>query len=89
MSALPKVLCNSGPLMALGKLNRLDLLADVFEQVGITSGVFEEVVTKGIARGAQDAFAVRLFWHHVNWPSILFKEVIPFLGQENPILSMI
>jgi predicted nucleic acid-binding protein len=48
MSDFPKVLCNSGPLMALGKLNWLDLLADLYQQVGITSGVYEEVVIRGM-----------------------------------------
>ena len=30
---MPIVLCNAGPLMALGKLNRLDLLAALYEEV--------------------------------------------------------
>jgi hypothetical protein len=30
---MPTVLCNAGPLMALGKLNRLDLLADLYGHV--------------------------------------------------------
>jgi predicted nucleic acid-binding protein len=38
------VLCNSGPLMALGKLNRLDLLADLYGEVQIPHAVYDEVV---------------------------------------------
>jgi hypothetical protein len=33
------VLCNSGPLIALGKLNRLDLLAGLFGEVQIPRAV--------------------------------------------------
>ena len=56
------VLCNASPLMTLGKLNRLDLLAGLFGQVQIPRAVFDEVVTQGLVRGAPDALTVRLFW---------------------------
>jgi predicted nucleic acid-binding protein len=46
------VLCNAGPLMALGKLNRLHVLADLFDQVQIPRAVYEEVVTQGLVRDA-------------------------------------
>jgi predicted nucleic acid-binding protein len=49
------VICNAGPLMALAKLNRLDLLADVFTQVTLPRAAYEEVITHGLARGATDA----------------------------------
>ena len=49
---MPLVLCDAGPLMALGKLNRLDLLADLYEEVQVTRAVYEEVVVQGLARGA-------------------------------------
>ncbi|MEE8585177.1 MAG: hypothetical protein V3T83_10035 [Acidobacteriota bacterium] len=62
------VLCNSGPLIALGKLNRLDLLARLFREIRIPRSVFEEVVTQGLRRGAADAHAVRLFWMRQGWP---------------------
>lgn len=29
------VLCNSGPLMALGKLNRLDLLSELYDKIQV------------------------------------------------------
>jgi len=41
------VLCNPGPLIALGKLNRLDLLAGLFGEVQIPRAVYDEVVNKG------------------------------------------
>ena len=56
------VLCNASPLVALGKLNRLDLLVGLFDKVQIPRGVYDEVVTQGLSRGATDAFTVRLFW---------------------------
>ena len=64
------VLCNAGPLMALGKLNRLDLLAGLFGQVQIPRAVYDEVVTQGLIRGAPDALTVRLFWQQQQWPIV-------------------
>jgi predicted nucleic acid-binding protein len=64
------VLCNAGPLMALGKLNRLDLLAGLFDEVQIPRAVYDEVVTQGLVRGAPDALTVRLFWQRQQWPIV-------------------
>jgi predicted nucleic acid-binding protein len=64
------VLCDSGPLMVLGKLNRLDLLASLYGQVQIPRAVYDEVVTQGLARGAADAITVRLFWQRQGWPIV-------------------
>ncbi|MBN1138048.1 MAG: hypothetical protein JXM73_15780 [Anaerolineae bacterium] len=56
--------------MVLGKLNRLDLLADLYQEVQIPRAIYNEVVTQGLARGAPDAFTVRLFWQRQAWPII-------------------
>jgi predicted nucleic acid-binding protein len=64
------VLCNASPLIALGKLNRLDLLAGLFGKVRIPRGVYDEVVTRGLIRGAPDAHTVRLFWQRQQWPIV-------------------
>ena len=64
------VLCNASPLMALGKLNRLDLLAGLFDEVRLPRAVYDEVVTQGLGRGAPDAFTVRLFWQRQQWPIV-------------------
>ena len=40
MSATSPVLCDAGPLMVLGKLNRLDLLASLYREVWITRAVY-------------------------------------------------
>jgi predicted nucleic acid-binding protein len=46
--------------MALGKLNRLDVLAELYG----------EVVLQGFARGAPDALIVSLFWQRQGWPVV-------------------
>ena len=64
------VLCNASPLIALGRLNRLDLLAGLFDEVQIPRGVYDEVVAQGLIRGAPDALTVRLFWQRQQWPVV-------------------
>lgn len=70
MNASPTVVSNAGPLIALGKLNRLDLLAQLYNNVSITRSVYTEVVTQGLAHGAPEALTVRLFWQSRDWPII-------------------
>lgn len=55
------VFVNAGPLIALGKLNRLHLLVDLYTVVHIPREVYREVVVEGTARGVPDALPVRLF----------------------------
>ena len=50
-----KVIVDSGPLMALGKINALNLLHQVYGQTRIPSVVYDEVVTRGLETGQQDA----------------------------------
>ena len=64
------VLCNAGPLGALGKLNRLELLAELYGQVEIPRAVVDEAVTQGLALGMADALTIRLFWQAVGWPVV-------------------
>ena len=64
------VLCNSGPLMTLGKLHQLDLLGGLFDEVSIPCAVYDEVVNQGLIRGAPDASTVRLFWQREQWPIV-------------------
>ena len=73
---MPIVLANAGPLIALGKLNRLELLADLYHDVHMTPVVYDEVVTQGLARGAPDALTVRLFWQHYGWPVMEVASVV-------------
>jgi hypothetical protein len=62
------VFCNAGPLIAFGKLNRLDLLAGVYPQAQIPEAVYREVVTKGTLRNEPDALIIRLFLRRSQWP---------------------
>jgi predicted nucleic acid-binding protein len=64
------VLCNAGPLIALGKLNRLELLAELYGLVRIPRAVYDEAVTQGLALGMPDARTIRLFWQAKGWPII-------------------
>jgi uncharacterized protein len=64
------VLCNAGPLIALGKLNRLELLAELYGQVRIPRTVYDEAVTQGLALGMPDARTIRLFWQAKGWPIV-------------------
>jgi len=73
---MPVVLCNAGPLMALGKLNRLDLLAGLFGQVQIPRAVYDEVVTQGLVRGAPDALTMRPFWQRQQWSIVNVPEAL-------------
>lgn len=62
-----RVLSDAGPLIALGKLNRLDLLACLFPEVEIPQAVYDEVVVEGLARGLEDARSIQLFWRQRDW----------------------
>ena len=70
------VLCDAGPLVALGKLNRLDLLAGLFNEVQIPRAVYEEVVAQGLGQGAPDALTVRLYWQRQQWPIVDVPRVL-------------
>jgi predicted nucleic acid-binding protein len=70
LSAGPVILCNAGPLITLGKLNRLELLSELYGEVRIPHAVYDEVVTCGLAKGASDALTVRLFWQRQEWPVV-------------------
>ncbi len=64
------VLCDAGPLINLGKLNRLEVLAELYGEVRIPRSVYDEVVTSGLAKGASDAMTVRLFLQRRKWPIV-------------------
>ena len=56
-----KAVIDSGPLIALGKLNLLPLMKKVFDEVFIPVSVYKEVVLKGLKKGAPDARTVLSF----------------------------
>jgi uncharacterized protein len=65
---LTVVLSNAGPLMVLGKLNRLGLLNELYGTVHVPRTVYREVVSAGMAQSRPDALTVRLFLEHYGYP---------------------
>ena len=55
-----RVVVNSGPLIALAKLNLLGLLAQLYDSVLIPAAVYDEVVTGGLDLAQPDAYSVQL-----------------------------
>lgn len=43
MNSRPDVLCNAGPLITLGKLNRMEVLSELYGEVRIPRSVYDEV----------------------------------------------
>lgn len=54
------VVVNSGPLMALGKLELLEILSRLYGQVRLPTAVHTEVVLQVLERGYSDAFLVQM-----------------------------
>ena len=52
---------DSGPMIALAKLNHLRLLPAMYERVVIPRAVYDEVVTIGLRRGYPDASVAEAF----------------------------
>lgn len=76
-----KVVCNSTALIGLAKLGRLDLLKEIFGEIIIPEGVYQEVVVQGKTKAgskevndaewikrerAKDRVAVELLSRHLN-----------------------
>lgn len=55
-----RVICDAGPLIALGRLGQLGLLLKLSPEILIPREVYCEVVTEGLRLGASDAAAVDL-----------------------------
>ena len=53
-----KAVSNASPLILLAKINSLDLLFNIFDEIYIPPAVFEEVVTKGKEENHSDAILV-------------------------------
>jgi len=70
LSAITDVLCDAGPLIAISKLNRLEILAELYDKILVPRPVYDEVVTSGLAIGASDAKSVRLFLQNQKWPIV-------------------
>lgn len=53
-----KMIINSSPLIIFGKLNKIDLLKKVFEDLVISEAVYKEVVEKGKLKNFPEAFII-------------------------------
>lgn len=72
------VCCNSGPLMALAKLDLLPRVFLLYPSITISEIVYHEVVTAGLSIGAKDAEVVEKFCRSKEitiFPSKEIKEV--------------
>lgn len=65
-----KVVSNSGPLMALAKLNQLSILKKLFQKVLIPQAVYEEAVIRGMTQGYPDALAIKFFLEQQGWQPV-------------------
>ncbi|MEW6619694.1 MAG: hypothetical protein AB1422_10240 [bacterium] len=54
-----KIVSNAGPLIAFGKLGRLDILQKLYGSVFVAEEVYEETVVSGISQGVSDAYLIR------------------------------
>ena len=72
--------------MALAKLNRLQLLIDLWGKVSITETVFQEAVLFGQAHGAPDALTIRLFSQQCRLPVVTVPDSL--LAAYHPAVSL-
>lgn len=70
------VLVDAGPLIALAKLNRLHLLARLYETVHVPRAVYREAVVEGWIRDAPDSLGIRLFLERHNFPILDVSEEV-------------
>jgi predicted nucleic acid-binding protein len=75
---LRSAIVNAGPLIVLGKLNRLGLLVDLFPELRVPQAVYREVVTEGLARAMPEALTVKLF---------LEQRALPLVGVSQSALD--
>lgn len=77
------VVSNAGPLMALAKLQALDLLKNLYGRIYTTEGVYHETVTKGLAHNAPDAFLIKKSYEQATF------EVKALDPQTVPVLALL
>ena len=53
------MIINASPLILFGKINRLDILKDIYKTIEITGSVYDEVVVKGIEKNYVDAYIIK------------------------------
>ncbi|MBI2654288.1 DUF3368 domain-containing protein [Candidatus Woesearchaeota archaeon] len=53
------MIVNASPLIIFGKLNRIDILKNLYKKIEITNEVYREVVLKGVEQNLRDALVVK------------------------------
>lgn len=67
MSSPASVVCNSGPLITLAKLNLLHLLNELYGRVYFSRSVYNEAVVEGMRQGYEDAGTLFMFLNQMGW----------------------
>jgi predicted nucleic acid-binding protein len=85
---------DAGPLMALAKIDSLDLLSRLYSQVYLTPGVYAEAVTAGYAVNAADADvierAITRGQLHQRAPTSLIRPAgVPLHSGERESLALV
>ncbi|MBU0512318.1 MAG: DUF3368 domain-containing protein [Chloroflexi bacterium] len=70
---------DSGPLIALAKLNHLHLLSTLYDDVLIPRAVYHEVVVVGQMRGYPDADVLQVFLDNAGWQTTNVSKIPPAL----------
>jgi predicted nucleic acid-binding protein len=73
---------NTGPLVALAKLNHLHLLSTLFDTVIIPRAVYRECVLVGQERGYRDAKVIRAFLERMDWHPLAPPTQQPTLAND-------
>jgi len=71
-----RIVCNTGPLIALGLLDRLDVLKSLFSEVLIPEAVQREIQQGGLGRPGVDSF------RRAGW-----IRVVALTGGRDPLLE--
>ena len=53
------MIINASPLIIFGRLNRIDILKNLYREIKVSNEVYKEVVLKGIGKNSRDAFIVK------------------------------
>lgn len=80
------MIINASPLIIFGKLNKVDVLKKLYQNIEITNEVYKEVVLKGLEKNATDASIIK---HHIENKNIkVFNLNKKFIEMADKIQSI-